>query len=169
MKTYAFVHFTTSKDAEKARLELNGVKIAPKYALKKISRPVRLCKYETKQTVSRMKVDDQKKSNLLAKNISKEVSAHQLWNMFRAYGDIVSCKLVIDLLGNSKGYAFINFYRSDDAEKARNELDERELNGKIMRVAFLETGRRKQPTKNNVYVKHFPKTNFDNDDLKVNI
>jgi len=107
LRTHAFVTFNTGEDAEKARLELNGVKISAKYANNKISKPVRLCKYETKQ--SQGEID--RRTNLLAKNISKEVSAHGLFNMFRQFGDIRSCKLVVDYLGNSKGYGYISFYR----------------------------------------------------------
>jgi len=49
-KTYAFVSFETRTDAERARRELNGVTIQAKYAtgINKVSKPVRLCRYEPK-------------------------------------------------------------------------------------------------------------------------
>lgn len=163
MRTHAFVHFDTKEDAERARYELNGVKITAKYSNNKISKPVRLCKYETKQALHN---ENDKRANLLAKNLSKEVSAHSLWNLFRQYGDIKSCKLVVDYLGNSKGYGYVSYYRADDAIKAVNELNEKDLNGKLLKVTYLEYGRRVEKKKNNIYVKHFPKEKFGDEDLK---
>ena len=48
LRTHAFANFQTKEDAEKARRELNGVKITPKYSQTKIARPVRICKYENR-------------------------------------------------------------------------------------------------------------------------
>ena len=165
MRTHAFVTFSTAEDAQRARTELNGVKMAAKYANNKISKPVRLCKYETKQSQSEF---DQR-TNLLVKNIAKEVSPHSFFNMFRQFGDVRSCKLVVDYLGNSKGYGYVSFYRLEDSERAKVELDAKEVQGKPIKVNFLEHGRRVEKTKNNIYVKHIPKDNFSDFDLKVRI
>jgi RNA recognition motif-containing protein len=163
MRTHAFVTFNSVVDAERARLELNGVKITAKYAINKISKPVRLCKYETKQSQG----DLDRRTNLLVKNISKDISAHSLFNMFRHFGDIKSCKLVLDYLGNSKGYGYVSFYRVDDADRAKNELNDKELSGKLIKVNYLEYGIRIEKRKNNIYVKHIPKENFSDADLEV--
>lgn len=162
LRTHAFVHFQSKEDAEKARAELNGVKITPKYSTSKIAKPVRLCKYETRAYLT----DIDKHCNLLVKNLSKEVSAHMLFKTFRKYGDIRSSKLMIDFFGNSKGFGFVSFYKADDSMKAKSELDGKELGGKIIKVNYLEKGRRQQVKKNNIYVKHFPKKDFDHKDLE---
>ena len=162
MRTHAFVHFQSKEDAEKARAELNGVKITPKYSTSKIAKPVRLCKYETRAYLT----DIDEHCNLLVKNLSKEVSAHMLFKTFRKYGDIRSSKLMIDFFGNSKGFGFVSFYKVDDSMKAKSELDGKELGGKVIKVNYLEKGRRKQVKKNNIYVKHFPKKDFDHKDLE---
>jgi len=77
---YAFVNFETRNDAERARRELNGVTIQAKYAtgINKISKPVRLCRYESKSGLTHM----DPRCNLLVKNLSPQVSAHLLWNTF---------------------------------------------------------------------------------------
>lgn len=162
MRTHAFVTFNAGEDAQRARLELNGVKISAKYANNKIAKPVRLCKYETKG--SQGEID--RRSNLLVKNIAKEVSAHGLWNMFRQFGDIRSCKLVVDYLGNSKGFGYVSFYRVEDAERAKNQLNDKEVSGKMMKVTHLEYGRKIEKRRNNIYVKHIPKENFSDQDLE---
>jgi RNA recognition motif-containing protein len=167
MKTHATVHFETREFCEKARLELNGIKITPKYATNKIGKPVRLCRYETKQSIDIGRGMDSINTNLLAKNIPKEVSGHNFWNMFRKFGDIKSCKLVVDMLGNTKGYGYVNYYRGEDAAKALNELNDKEICNKRLKITLLQPGRRIEKRKNNVYVKHIPKNTFSDNDLKV--
>ena len=167
MKTHAFVHFDNGESSERARYELNGVKLTPKYASNKIGKPIRLCRYETKQSLDIGRTMENVNSNLLIKNLPKEVSAHNFWNMFRKFGDVKSCKLVVDFVGNSKGYWYLNYYIRQDAERAFNELNEKEICSKILKVAFLQSGKRAEKRKNNIYVKHIPRDNFTDDDLQV--
>ncbi len=162
-RTHAFVTFTSWEDAERARRELNGVKITAKYSNNKIAMPMRLCKYESRKTQSAYDI----RTNLLIKNISKEISPHSLYNMFRIFGDIRSCKLVLDYLGNSKGYGYVSFYRLEDAERAKGELNGKDIQGKLLKVTHLEHGRRVENKRNNIYVKHIPKDNFTDEDLAV--
>jgi len=164
-RVHAFVSFETKELAEKARYELNGVKISAKYSTSKISKPVRLCRYETKLSQSENQRDPS--YNLLIKNIAREISQHNFWRLFRDFGDIRSCKLAIDYIGGNKGFGFVNFYRSEDAEKAKRELNGREVSGKQLKVTNLEYGRRVEKKKNNIYVKHLPQENYSDTDLKV--
>lgn len=162
MRTHAFVHFQSREDAEKARNELNGVKICPKYSSTKVAKPVRLCKYEAKTYLT----DTDERCNLLIKNLSKDFSAHMMFNTFKVFGDIRSSKLMIDYMGNSKGFGFVSFYKVDDAIKAKNALNDKEFNGKPIKVDYLEKGRSHLNRKNNIYVKYIPKKQFDNKDLE---
>jgi len=166
LRTHAFVTFDSRDNAERARNELNGVKISAKYATNKITKPVRLCRYETKGSDL---LSDNTRTNLLIKNVSKEISAHSLFNIFRQFGDIKSCKLVVDYLGNSKGYGYVSFYKFEDAERALNQLNEKNIGGKSIRVNFLEHGKRIEKKKNNIYVKHIPKNNFNDEQLEVKL
>ena len=160
---YAFVNFETRNDAERARRELNGVTIQAKYAtgINKISKPVRLCRYESKSGLTHM----DPRCNLLVKNLSPQVSAHLLWNTFIKFGDIRSSKLKIDILGESKGFGFISYYKWEDAIKAKESLNDKELLGKKIKINFLEKGKRHVVKKNNIYVKEIPKKNFTDKDL----
>jgi len=161
--TYAFVNFETRNDAERARRELNGVTIQAKYAsgINKISKPVRLCRYESRTGLS--SIDP--RCNLLVKNLSPQVSAHLLWNTFIKYGDVRSSKLMIDIMGESKGFGFISYYRWEDAVKAKEQLNDKDLLGKNLKINFLEKGRRHVVKKNNIYVKEIPKKNFTEKEL----
>ena len=161
--TYAFVNFETRNDAERARRELNGVTIQAKYAsgINKISKPVRLCRYESRSGLS--SIDP--RCNLLVKNLSPQVSAHLLWNTFIKFGDVRSSKLMIDIMGESKGFGFISYYRWEDALKAKEQLNDKDLLGKNLKINFLEKGRRHVVKKNNIYVKEIPKKNFTEKEL----
>lgn len=163
-RTYAFVSFENREKAEKARNELNGVKITAKYASEKnkIPKPVRICKYETKSLLGGI----DPKCNLLVKNISKDVSAHLLFNTFKKFGDIRSSKLKINSAGESLGFGFISFYKVQDAINAHDELNGKLFEGKELKINFLEKGRPHVNIRNNIYVKEIPKENFDDQDLK---
>ena len=161
--TYAFVNFETRNDAERARRELNGVTIQAKYATghNKISKPVRLCRYESRSGLSGI----DPRCNLLVKNLSPQVSAHLLWNTFIKFGDVRSSKLMIDIMGESKGFGFISYYKWEDAVKAKDSLNDKELLGKNIKINFLEKGRKHVVKKNNIYVKEIPKKDFSDKDL----
>ena len=163
-KSFALAHFENNEWAEKARNDLNGMKFVPKYSTNKVGKPIRLCRWETKQSISERRDDDYKK-NLLVKNLSKDISAVQLWNTFRVYGDVRSCKLSVDFQGLSKGFGYITYYNVIDSENARNILNNKELNGKPLIIDFLLPGIRRAIRKNNIYVKHFPTENFSDQDL----
>ena len=162
-KTYAFVSFETRNDAERARRELNGVTIQAKYAtgINKISKPVRLCRYESKNVLSNI----DPKCNLLVKNLSPQVSAHLLFKTFIKYGDVRSSKLMIDIMGESKGFGFISYYRVEDSVNAYEHLNETELGGKKIKINYLEKGRHRIVKRNNIYVKEIPKKNFTDKEL----
>ena len=162
-KTYAFVSFETKNDAERARRELNGVKIQAKYAtgINKVSKPVRLCRYESRNILSNI----DPRCNLLVKNLSPQVSAHLLFNTFIKYGDVRSSKLMIDIMGESKGFGFISYYRWEDSVSAVENLNNTELGGKNIKINFLEKGRHHAVKRNNIYVKEIPKKDFTDKEL----
>ncbi len=165
-RTHAFVNFDSKESAEKARYELNGAKMTAKYDNNKIAKPIRLCRYEMKSA----QIENQRDPayNLLIKNIAKEVSQHNFWRMLRDFGDIRSCKIAVDYIGNNKGFGFVNFYRNSDADKCKSALNNKEVQGKILKVTNLEYGRRIEKKRNNIYVKNLP-LNFQDEDLKVKI
>ena len=162
-KAYAFVSFQTKNDAERARRELNGVTIQAKYAsgINKVSKPVRLCRYESRNILSNI----DPRCNLLVKNLSPQVSAHLLFNTFIKYGDVRSSKLMIDIMGQSKGFGFISYYRWEDSVNAIEHLNNTELGGKNIKINYLEKGRHHVVKRNNIYVKEIPKKNFSDKEL----
>ena len=68
-------------------------------------------------------------------------------------------------MGESKGFGFISQYRWEDALNAKDDLNNKELLGKNLKINFLEKGRRHIVKKNNIYVKEIPKKNFSEKEL----
>ena len=55
---------------------------------------------------------------------------------FRRFGELQKVHLVKDNRQNSRGFAFITFERLEDARKAREEMRDRELDGKLIRIDY---------------------------------
>ena len=72
---------------------------------------------------------------LFVKNISDEVNEMLLESIFRQYGDILSTKIVYDrITWESKGFGFVEYEKREDALKAIEALNGRELVGKKLVV-----------------------------------
>ncbi|KAL4583535.1 hypothetical protein LXL04_008112 [Taraxacum kok-saghyz] len=109
-------------------------------------------------------------ANIFIKNLDKTIDNKALHDTFSTFGNILSCKIATDSIGQSKGYGFVQF---DTEEAAQNAIDK--LNGMLMNDKQVYVGPflRKQErdpsstrTKfNNVYVKNLPESTTD-DDLK---
>ena len=125
-RAYALAHFESPTWAEKARNDLNGVKLTARYAKNKVGKPIRLCRYETRNLIHQKNEKDYMK-NLLVKNLGKDVSAYLLWNTFKSVGEVRSSKLAVNYNGDSKGYGYVSYYSDSDAEKAKNKLNNTEL------------------------------------------
>jgi polyadenylate-binding protein len=46
-------------------------------------------------------------ANLIIRNLPKELQQSQLMDLFKSYGNILSCKLEVDNRGESKGYGYV--------------------------------------------------------------
>lgn len=113
-------------------------------------------------SVNKMEVNE--KANLLVKNIEKEVSQQELFEKFKVYGDILSCKLETYNDGKSRGYAYVQFKNEADAEKALNGLNGEEVKGKKLDINIHEKKDLRKPQQvkfNNLFVKNLPKNTDD--------
>jgi len=55
--------------------------------------------------------------------------------LFAPYGEIEDVKLIIDrMTGRSKGFGFVKFVNEEDAAKALEELNDKEVDGREIKV-----------------------------------
>ncbi|GAV90203.1 RRM_1 domain-containing protein/PABP domain-containing protein, partial [Cephalotus follicularis] len=104
--------------------------------------------------------------NIFIKNLDKAIDNKALHDTFSSFGNILSCKIATDPLGQSRGYGFVQF---DNEESAKNAIDK--LNGMLLndKQVFVGPFLRKQErdsalikTKfNNVYVKNLSESTTD--------
>lgn len=72
---------------------------------------------------------------ILVRNLSRQTTEAELLDMFKAYGDVQSCTVVMDrATSKSKGFGFIEMPRAGEARVAIKELNAREVGGKKIRV-----------------------------------
>ncbi|MEX0940635.1 MAG: RNA-binding protein [Candidatus Babeliales bacterium] len=74
--------------------------------------------------------------NIYVGNLSYSVTEDQLRELFAAYGEVVSAKVVTDkFTGNSKGFGFVEMGSKEQAQEAIAQLDGKEIDGRRLRVS----------------------------------
>eukprot|EP01107_Rhizomastix_libera_P010785 TRINITY_DN28111_c0_g1_i1.p1 TRINITY_DN28111_c0_g1~~TRINITY_DN28111_c0_g1_i1.p1 ORF type:complete len:550 (-),score=165.46 TRINITY_DN28111_c0_g1_i1:92-1741(-) len=122
-------------------------------------------------------------TNLFVKNLPESIDEKSFAEMFSAFGKVTSL-----LIGRNKAdnvprfkehedgtktcYGFVNFENHADAQKAIEQMNEKEINGKALFVSqykskFERQSKNKQQVNNgtNLYTKYFP-DDFTDDDLR---
>lgn len=78
-------------------------------------------------------------SNLYIKNLDLNVKSSDLFNHFRAYGRIISARVMKNpQTKQSKGFGFVSFSRTDEAFQALREMNGKYIMSKPIVVAFHE-------------------------------
>lgn len=93
-------------------------------------------------------------ANIFIKNLDKTIDNKTLHDTFTAFGTILSCKVAMDDIGQSKGFGFVQYEKEESAQAAMKGLNGMLINDKPVYVGpFL----RKQERDNS-----FDKTKFNN-------
>lgn len=162
---YAYVNFVNAADAERALDTMNFELVS--------GRPIRIMWSQRDPSVRRSGV-----GNIFIKNLSKAIDNKALYDTFSSFGDILSCKVVTDVNGESRGFGFVHFATAEAAQQAIEQV-----NGKLMgyeedgrpvyvgpfktRSERLDEYRRMGQNFKNVYVKNLPPTVLDNELTKL--
>lgn len=90
-------------------------------------------------------------------NLHPEVTDMELFNYFRPYGDILSCRIMKDIYsGESRGFAFLSFKTKEDAKNAKDALNYQKIHGWEIRISFKKSPSDFDP-KANIFVKNLLK------------
>ncbi|HTR34926.1 MAG TPA: RNA-binding protein [Bryobacteraceae bacterium] len=78
---------------------------------------------------------------LFVANLPFTVTEADLRSCFEQWGDLGGVRLMLDPVGNSRGFAFIDMLNDDDARRAIAELDGSDWAGRRIHVARARPAR----------------------------
>jgi polyadenylate-binding protein len=145
---YAYVNFLDPQDAERAILSLNHTVIK--------GRPCRLMWQQRNPSRRR-----QGKGNIYIANLHESIGNKDLYDAFSQFGTISSSKVVLDdKTGNSSGYGYVHFEKEEDAQKAIELVNGKDIRGKVVYAAFFvprnERLKARENSWTNVYFRNAP-------------
>ncbi|KAJ1385963.1 RNA-binding domain superfamily [Sesbania bispinosa] len=154
---YAYVNFANAQDAANAMEHLNFTPLNGK--------PIRIMFSHRDPSIRKSGY-----ANVFIKNLEKSIDNKALHDTFAAFGTVLSCKVAVDISGQSKGYGFVQFDNEKSAQDSIQQLNGMLINDKKVYVgSFIRRQERAQangsPKFTNVYVKNFSET-FTDEDLK---
>ncbi|TRY72641.1 hypothetical protein TCAL_09964 [Tigriopus californicus] len=124
-KGYGFIHFETEEAAVKAISKVNGMLLNGKKVFVGRFVPRKEREVELGEKAKRF-------TNCYFKNITEEMTETDMTEMFKKYGDISSLKIVKGEEGMNKGFGFVSFEDPECAERAVEDLNGKEINGRPM-------------------------------------
>ncbi|XP_029993985.1 polyadenylate-binding protein 1-like [Sphaeramia orbicularis] len=126
-KGYGFVHFETEEAANRAIETMNGMLLNDRkvFVGHFKSRKEREMEFGTKAV---------KFTNVYIKNFGEDYNDEKLKQVFSAFGRTLSVRVMKDERGHSRGFGFVNFANHEDAQKAVEEMNGKEINGKVIYV-----------------------------------
>ncbi|XP_073514132.1 polyadenylate-binding protein 1-like [Phyllobates terribilis] len=127
-KGAGFVHFESQEAAEKAIETMNGELLNDHII------SVGHFKSRSKLEVASSARASEEFTNIYIKNLAEDVDDEYLKQLFDRYGPMVSVKVMINEFGKSKGFGFVNFERHEDALKAVEEMNGKDMNGRVIYV-----------------------------------
>ena len=76
---------------------------------------------------------------IMMRNLSRDTTEAELLTLFKAYGNVQYCTLVMDkVTGKSKGFGFVEMPHAGEARAAIKGLNYRDIDGNRIRVKKAE-------------------------------
>lgn len=126
-KGYAFVHFETQDAADRAIEKMNGMLLN--------DRKVFVGRFKSrKEREAELGAKAKEFTNVYIKNFGDDMDDERLKEFFDKYGKTLSVKVMTDPTGKSRGFGFVSYEKHEDANKAVEDMNGTELNGKTVFV-----------------------------------
>ncbi|XP_027877520.1 embryonic polyadenylate-binding protein B-like isoform X1 [Xiphophorus couchianus] len=158
-KGYGFVHFETQEAANRAIETMNGMLLNDRKVQKTGKKESGIvnpkdrflwekCQFSQLRSANRFvghfksrkerEVEFGSKAmkftNVYIKNFGDDFTDENLKEVFSAFGRTLSVRVMKDEKGQSRGFGFVNYAHHEDAQKAVDEMNGKELNGKTIYV-----------------------------------
>ncbi|XP_051525825.1 polyadenylate-binding protein 1-like [Myxocyprinus asiaticus] len=126
-KGYGFVHFETQEAANRAIDTMNGMLLN--------DRKVFVGRFKSrKEREAALGAKAMEFTNVYIKNFGEDIDTEKLKSIFSEFGKTLSICVMTDESGCSRGFGFVNFENHGDARRAVNEMNGKELNGRVLYV-----------------------------------
>lgn len=103
-------------------------------------------------------------ANVFVKNIDPTLTIGMFESVFSMYGNILSCKIATDPLGNPLGYGYVQFETKEAADLSIVQANNTKLKNNEIQVQPFISKINRLDAKNNLYIKNLP-NNMNDDDL----
>eukprot|EP01040_Poterioochromonas_malhamensis_P018097 gene18097-21023_t len=142
---YAYVNFHNVQDAERALDTMNFTDINDE--------PCRIMWSQRDPSLRKTGL-----GNIYVRNLAPTVDNKGLYDTFSVFGNILSCKVVTDETGKSKGYGYVHFETAEAAQDAIQKFDGMIIEDSEVKVTtFVRKQDRATPSVwTNIYLKQFP-------------
>jgi len=137
-KGYGFVHFETQEAADQAIQKVNGMLLNDK--------KVYVGRFMTrKERMETLGHPATRFTNIYVKNFGEaNLSEEEFHQLFEPYGKIVSCVIMKDDNGKSRGFGFVSYETHDSSKKAVDALNSSEIKGAKLYVARAQKKNERQ-------------------------
>ncbi|MGH0177457.1 UNVERIFIED_CONTAM: hypothetical protein FKN15_075199 [Acipenser sinensis] len=126
-KGYGFVHFETHEAANRAIETMNGMLLN--------DRKVFVGHFKSRrEREAEFGAKAMEFTNVYIKNFGEDVNDEKLREVFSQYGRTLSVRVMVDEMGRSRGFGFVNYENHEEAQKAVEGMNGKELNGQIIYV-----------------------------------
>jgi polyadenylate-binding protein len=142
-RRFAFVSFARKEEAQKALDALNYTKLDD---------------WELRICFKRSPSDFKPEGNVFVKGFPESVTAKDLNELFKEFGNILSCTVRSDQNGKSLGYGYVQFSEEESSEKAIAKLHQSEQFGAKIEVSKFVASKNRNLEQKNLYLKNFPKS-----------
>ncbi|XP_076597395.1 polyadenylate-binding protein 1-like [Chaetodon auriga] len=155
-KGYGFVHFETHEAANRAIETMNGMLLNDRKVRETHNHSesgivnakahflggncqFSLCSFvghfkSRKDREVELGTKAMKFTNVYIKNFGEDYTDEKLKEVFSAFGRTLSVRVMKDERGRSRGFGFVNYANHEDAQKAVEEMNGKEINGKLIYV-----------------------------------
>jgi len=90
--------------------------------------------------------------NIYVGNLARSISEDTLQSVFEQFGKVLSTKIITDKFsGESRGFAFVKMASKEEGQKAIQDLNGHELEGRTITVNEARPRESRPPRQNNRY------------------